>query len=246
MEVHSHSHVQHTKKWKDYLFEFLMLFLAITIGFFVENQREHYVERKREIIYVKGVLYDLTIDTANFSRFIVNTTENVSRMDSLIKKLRTYKRGDSTAELYYLARTLFGKIDRLQYNSRTYDQLKSSGSLRLIHSQKVLDFVSNYFESLQWVNLQNILQLERQTQYGLGLGEIFDAWTMDSVFNSNFKKPISAPPLLTVEKRELNRFIIRLHLLKGVVIFTMKKTANEYFPNSKNLILLIKKEYDIE
>src|SRR5687767_10212194 len=30
MEIHHHPHVHHTKKWKSYLFEFLMLFLAIT------------------------------------------------------------------------------------------------------------------------------------------------------------------------------------------------------------------------
>ena len=33
MEVHHHPHVHHSKKWKDYLFEFLMLFLAVTAGF---------------------------------------------------------------------------------------------------------------------------------------------------------------------------------------------------------------------
>src|SRR5687768_10481992 len=44
MEVHHHPHVHHSTKWKSYLYEFLMLFLAVTAGFFVENQREHYIE----------------------------------------------------------------------------------------------------------------------------------------------------------------------------------------------------------
>ena len=47
MEVHHHGHVHEKKKWKDYLFQFLMLFLAVTLGFFVENQREHYIENQR-------------------------------------------------------------------------------------------------------------------------------------------------------------------------------------------------------
>ena len=37
MEPHHHPHVHHSKKWKDYLFEFLMLFLAVTAGFFRES-----------------------------------------------------------------------------------------------------------------------------------------------------------------------------------------------------------------
>ena len=45
MEVHHHSH--HPKKWKEYLTEFLMLFLAVSMGFIAENIREKYVENER-------------------------------------------------------------------------------------------------------------------------------------------------------------------------------------------------------
>ena len=47
MEVHAHTHTAR-KKWTHYFWEFLMLFLAVTLGFFVENQREHYIENQRE------------------------------------------------------------------------------------------------------------------------------------------------------------------------------------------------------
>ena len=36
MEVHHHGHVHETKKWKEYLFQFLMLFLAVFCGFLAE------------------------------------------------------------------------------------------------------------------------------------------------------------------------------------------------------------------
>jgi len=35
--------------WKSYFKEFFMLFLAVSLGFFVENQWESYVERNLEI-----------------------------------------------------------------------------------------------------------------------------------------------------------------------------------------------------
>jgi hypothetical protein len=45
MEVHKHPHhVMHKKKWTEYLLEFLMIFFAVTMGFFAENIREHYTE----------------------------------------------------------------------------------------------------------------------------------------------------------------------------------------------------------
>src|ERR1043165_8938482 len=48
MEVHKHPHhVTHKKKWGEYFLEFLMLFLAVFLGFLAENFREHRVEKER-------------------------------------------------------------------------------------------------------------------------------------------------------------------------------------------------------
>jgi hypothetical protein len=57
MEVHHHSH--HPKKWKEYITEFLMLFLAVTLGFFAENVREHQIEKSREVQLMKSMVSDL-------------------------------------------------------------------------------------------------------------------------------------------------------------------------------------------
>jgi hypothetical protein len=47
MEVHHHPDIHHkTKKWKEYVLEFLMIFLAVTMGFIAENIREHFSETK--------------------------------------------------------------------------------------------------------------------------------------------------------------------------------------------------------
>lgn len=39
MEVHHHPHVE-KKNFKEYFLEFLMIFLAVTLGFFAESLRE--------------------------------------------------------------------------------------------------------------------------------------------------------------------------------------------------------------
>ncbi len=48
MEVHHHPHIHSEKKWKEYLFQFLMLFLAVFCGFLAEYQLEHVIENNRE------------------------------------------------------------------------------------------------------------------------------------------------------------------------------------------------------
>ena len=67
MEVHAHSHTPR-KNWTHYLWEFFMLFLAVTAGFFVENQREHMVEHRREKEFMVSLVKDLDLDTVQFSR----------------------------------------------------------------------------------------------------------------------------------------------------------------------------------
>ena len=52
MEVHHHSHTAR-KKWTHYLWEFLMLFLAVFCGFLAEYQLEHKIEKDREKQYIK-------------------------------------------------------------------------------------------------------------------------------------------------------------------------------------------------
>ena len=46
MEVHAHTHTER-KKWTHYLWEFLMLFLAVFCGFLAEYQLEHMIEKDR-------------------------------------------------------------------------------------------------------------------------------------------------------------------------------------------------------
>jgi hypothetical protein len=63
MEVHHHSH--HPKKWKEYITEFLMLFLAVSLGFMAENIREHQIEQNREKQYMVSFVADLESDIVN-------------------------------------------------------------------------------------------------------------------------------------------------------------------------------------
>jgi hypothetical protein len=63
MEVHHHPHVE-KKGVKEYFFEFLMIFLAVTLGFIAENIREKISEHKRAKIYAGTLVNDLQADTS--------------------------------------------------------------------------------------------------------------------------------------------------------------------------------------
>src|SRR6202030_3863953 len=59
MEVHKHPHhVTHKKKWGEYLLEFIMLFLAVFLGFIAENVREHLSEKNKAYSLAKSLEND--------------------------------------------------------------------------------------------------------------------------------------------------------------------------------------------
>src|ERR1700733_9615086 len=83
MEVHHHPDLHHRrKKFKEYLLEFFMIFLAVTMGFIAENVREGIGDREKERHYIEGLVNNLKDDTASFASAIA---ENMQKVDSLQK-----------------------------------------------------------------------------------------------------------------------------------------------------------------
>ena len=146
MEVHHHPHVQHSKKWKSYLFEFLMLFLAITAGFFVENKRESYIERHRADQFSRQLLADLRLD----SQMLENRNRDINQMqkgyDSRFFLLT--KRNDATPKEVLEVLLPLTYVFDVPATTTTYIQMKTSGSLRYIENTDLTAHLQHYYDVL--------------------------------------------------------------------------------------------------
>lgn len=146
MEPHHHHHVHHSKKWKDYLFEFLMLFLAVTAGFFVENQREHYIENKRAVQFSQHLLADLRLDSLFFENRNSDLQHKQEGHDKLVYLL-TKKTGVTDKEILETLLPITFAYD-LPVTTTTYNQMKASGSLRYIDNVELTACLQNYYDVL--------------------------------------------------------------------------------------------------
>ena len=146
MEIHQHPHLHHTKKWKDYLFEFLMLFLAVTAGFFVENQREHYIENKRAEQFSKHLLADLRLDSIFFENRKSDLQYKQKGHDKLLYLL-TEKTNATNKEILETLFPITFAYD-LPVTTTTYNQMKTSGSLRYIKNEELTASLQNYYDVL--------------------------------------------------------------------------------------------------
>jgi hypothetical protein len=66
VEMHHHPHVE-KKKFKEYALECLMIFVAVTLGFFAESFHENLNNHEIEKNYMESVIKDLKADTASIS-----------------------------------------------------------------------------------------------------------------------------------------------------------------------------------
>lgn len=95
MEVHHHAHdpaaPHHKKSWKNYFWEFLMLFLAVFCGFLAEYQLEHKIEKDRAAELAESFYAELKVDSAAVNY----ATEYSAVKVNALKYLKNYLRDSS-------------------------------------------------------------------------------------------------------------------------------------------------------
>src|SRR4030095_16401507 len=158
MEGHPHTHTAR-KKWTHYVWEFFMLFLAVFCGFLAEYALEHKIEADREKQYAISMVEDLKLDTAALNRIIQLRTNRLVILDSLSLLLDETENSSNLSTLYYYSAitSRFGSLQFI-YNDRTIQQLKNSGSLRLIRNKIVSDSITLYYGSIR--RLENVQERE--------------------------------------------------------------------------------------
>jgi len=143
MEVHHHGHHGGKKNWKSYFWEFLMLFLAVTLGFFVENQREHYIEHVRAKEFAKTLFKDLQNDTTLIHDQRKNSRLYIAFADSLLTLSQKKLEGNNASRFSFYTRFMYW-TGAITWNNATFEQIKNSGSLRYFKNYKLLEKMMNY------------------------------------------------------------------------------------------------------
>jgi hypothetical protein len=244
MEVHHHPELPHGKKkhFKEYALEFLMIFLAVTMGFIAESLREHISDNSKEKEYIKGFIKDLKSDTTQLN-FSINGNQNqLKGLDSLKNisknKLAEFKIQDS---LYLFHNRYLHGFSAFLNDDVTLIQLRNTGNYRLIRNDGVLDSIAFYQKNMDGLDLQFGF-LSRSLEQILNMSNsIFDLTSYDK-FQLH---PSSTSILLTNNKIEIYEFYNRSYLFSQSLTSynRMLKHQLEY---SARLIAYLKKSYGVE
>jgi hypothetical protein len=235
------------KKWNHYLFEFLMLSLAVTLGFFVDNVREGRAERQLELQHMQSLISDLRQDTLRFSRQIEVADLVISMCDSIIQLLsKNERQAHDQQRLYLLSRAMSPKILPHFVNDRTFEEMRGSGALRLINTSSIADSISTYYffsKELIWLNELVLTRFQQKVEME---SKVFLADSYEKMLDKKtfaFRALSGNPPLATNDKALLNEFAVTIHYVSSVTAFK-KNYLKRLKVNANRLLAILNQEYN--
>ncbi len=214
MEVHHHPKVE-KKSFKEYLLEGLMIFLAVTMGFFAETIRDNISESQKGKEYIRSFAQDLRGDIAKYDNLIAQFTLKDSVLNHLDACFDTMaQQGHAPKYLYNIIQHAAGFPDFV-YSDRTIQQLKNAGGLRMIHDKTIADSIIDYDTQVR-ADLLHQEALEKLRE------EITDAHqnmltfkSLSLLLSGKYALETSGPQLNSYDKKELSVYFNRIFIFKS-------------------------------
>ena len=249
MEVHHHPNIHHKpKKWKEYFLEFLMIFLAVTLGFLAESLREHITESKKEKQYIEGFVKNLKDDTASLRYVIEFDRKQLKGMDSLLMLSHMNMGIDSNLKLfyYYVTRYCYNSTV-FTSNDATLQQLKSTGDYRLIEKDHVADSLTKYDQDIHGIYGEGDYYKLYFKDIVTRIDELIDETALaDTAFVKNGKLIAEKFPPLRDENGKLKSFFNKIFVFRIIISSYSKSDLEPQLENSKRLIGFLKSKYAIQ
>jgi len=152
MEVHHTHHPAHKKKWSEYLLEFFMLFVAVTLGFFAENIREHIAENNKKKELLESVALDFKKDMKSIEIHIKFNQYRRSICDSL-DSLIQQPNDKIEHQLYYHLLTEMPHMWKYSTFNKSRNEAESKGyfmnndNMELANSINMYDYYMNEIDA---------------------------------------------------------------------------------------------------
>ena len=243
---------RHIKSAKEYILDLSIIFVAIMLGFIVNDARESYVERSKEKEYARLLYNDLKTDMSAIQQTISNKEWIEAKYDSAENILATKDIREYNEFIYYVERYIsnnseFTPRDNTMQQSWHPGNYNASKSLRL-HNE----FAGYYQHYNQYKAIENSYESFNENNLN-GIESILfnprDLSSLDNMNATNFQSLVlrTVTPLKPIRRdiENLKLFYIKIHYAKKHANYT-KLLLKEQMVYGLNIIKDLKKEFDLE
>jgi hypothetical protein len=161
MEVHHHPDVHHKRRhFREYVLEFFMIFLAVTMGFFAESIREHSVESRNTRQYLETFKQELI---NNKRAFVIADSVYKSVVPSLDSVITIFFEKRENQDLHLMGRLLkhVKRVFNTSIDNAAYQQMVNSGGLKNLDNLALRDSISTYVGQIETFETYNSLVYNR-------------------------------------------------------------------------------------
>jgi hypothetical protein len=235
MEVHHPHHPTHKKKWAEYIIEFVMLFAAVTLGFFAENVREHQVVEHKTHQNLESVVLDLKKDSVLLQERIQEYNKASIYLNKLNEVFLDFQL-NKISKVEYLEKALLIS-DSLTFgtsfyiNNSSYKNTIASGSFSNINSIELKRTISNYYEVFGSKLIDNNKILDDVVEYytintlpkpGGRIANILERGESNKILilknyyknNGLFEKSLLSKDFIIYNQKAIDRVGIYLYLMR--------------------------------
>jgi hypothetical protein len=254
MEVHHHPDLHHTtKKWKEYVLEFLMIFLAVTMGFFAESYREHNVEKEKEKQSIESIIKAIASDTVQLKGIEAANRKALTYLDRLLQLKDSDITVPQTKLAFYLNALNGAYVDvYFRSNDAAFQQLLSTGSLGLIGNQHIVDSLFQYQQNTSLILRQeNDHYFFSKNIWGeiAGLIDVSFIRSTDNKVNVNsinsFNLPQAKDLVLNYDKKEVGKLYNDVSAL-AVTTEIYTRLIDMQLKFGRQLVTMLRAEYHLD
>lgn len=260
MEVHHHPDLHHNrKKFREYFLEFLMIFLAVTMGFLAESYHEYLNDRSKEKIYIKSLIEDLKTDSS-FLELSLNKLipYHLTWLDSTVHLLQLKDIRGKERQIYQAFMIGTGWSYNFHPTERTLTQLHSEG-FHVIKNKEAVSSISKL--ETQYKNQAQITTYVENMQNDIDLSaySFADRSVTDKIATTAFKYfsdsssvnlqlsdiPESAT-IDTSDKEAIKLYVEKLKKYSFYLQYQIKLSTMISIKEITTSISVLNKEYNIE
>jgi len=232
---------------KHYLFEFLMLFLAVFCGFLAESYRETLVNREKAHHYIQNMVADLKTDTADLNFAIYYQQLWSNHLDSALQipidRLTDINTQDS---FYYHFLPFYCWMQPFIQNDNTITQLKAGG-FNLIRNEKVVDSINSVYNFYRGVKFSNDFNITCYWDVVRKAQELMDLPAPPATIDENIPKQVlqNKAIFFQYDKPRIHQLYSMITNAKGSLLAGIL-SEKQYRDKVERLLNYLQKEYHLE
>jgi hypothetical protein len=242
MEVHHHPHVE-KKNFKEYFLEFLMIFLAVTMGFFAESIRENIGNNEHAKLLTEQLIKDMNADTLQLQRIIEEETILANKMDTLFF---LFQQPVANADIKNIQRLMVDawSVKLFHSSSGAMSAIEKELNIKQFSSSRMPELIARY---------EALINLDKETEnLILRMGEQnlesffythFTPANIHKLFNDSV--PAIDNKMRNIVQNDFDELSVKLELMKAIVI-GLVQNDKDLKEAAVKIIAYARKQYNLE